>query len=79
MTLNYGNYVVPPEDAILLMQIANRAVKVKRPNYSSPYYPDAEQKPFVDMAQSAEVLPANPVSPEVEPAPVPQLKEDLPF
>ena len=79
VTLDYGQFAVSGEDAVLLMQIASRAVKVRRPDYRSPYKPEVEQKPFVDMAELAEVLPADPVSPEVEPAPVPQLKEDLPF
>lgn len=79
VTLDYGQFAVSPEDAVLLMQIANRAVKVKRFKYNGPYKPEVEQKPFVDMAELAEVLPADPEPPEVECEPVPRLKEDLPF
>ena len=77
--LNYGQYAMSGEDAILLMQIANRAVKVKRPDYRRPYRPVDDQESFAESVALAEVLPADPDPPAVEPIDVPQLKEGSPF
>ena len=58
ISLNYyQEYILSEEDAIRLLKIAGRAIKVTRTGYSGPYHPvpENEQKPFIESASVVEV------------------------
>ena len=69
-----ADYIIEPEDAIRLLEIANRAVRVGRPGYSGPYHPAEDQEPFIS---GAELVDFEPAQPEAS-SPHPQAARGLP-
>ena len=79
--IGYASYLIDPRDAIVMLEIANRMVRVEMPNYGKPWQQAAEQEPFVTTVQLVDyeplALPAEPraVAPEPRRAP----DEEIPF
>jgi hypothetical protein len=75
--------MVPFEDAVALLAIASRAVRVQQSNgYSGPFTPVEDNEPFIDTLSLQDVdfgpQAAKPNS-IVEPPPAPSLDNDLPL
>jgi hypothetical protein len=57
------DYILEPEDAVRLLEIANRAVRVtQRGHYSGPYVVSEDQEPFIRSAELVEFEPPEPSS-----------------
>lgn len=53
-----GNFVVSPQDAIVLLDIASRSVAVRqRDGWKGPFIQSADQDPFVTAAQIVDYEP----------------------
>lgn len=77
ITIGYSEYVIDPRDAILLLDIAQRAIKVSRPEWGKPYRQTGEDDaPFISKAELVDYEPlALPGPFQAEPQP----PEEIPF
>lgn len=66
--IGHHHYILDARDAILLLDIASRAIMVER-SYPNPYRQAAEQWPFIESAELA----------DYEPLAVPADPTDIPF
>jgi hypothetical protein len=56
-----ADYILEPEDAVRLLEIANRAVRVtQQGRYSGPYVLAEDQEPFISSAELVEFEPPEP-------------------
>jgi hypothetical protein len=56
-----ADYILEPEDAVRLLEIANRAVRVtQQGRYSGPYVLSDDQEPFISSAELVEFEPPQP-------------------
>ena len=78
VSVAYQQFACEPADAIRLLEIGARMVKVDRDHFDDPYRPAADQPTLMSSAEMADYddtpFPAQPAAP-IEPAPAP----DQPF
>ena len=73
-----AEYVIEPEDAIRLLEIANRAVRVEQPGYSGPYLQADDQEPFISAAELVDYEPPEPTKDAQDSGPHLRAARDLP-
>jgi hypothetical protein len=74
----HAEYVIEPEDAVRLLEIASRAIRVTRQGYSGPYFEAEEQEPFIERAELVEFEPLEAEKSSADSGPHLRAARDLP-